>query len=832
MKDPVIQLSVFELSHIIGEGGMGDVWRAKHTTQGVEVAIKVLREREKLRPKLRQAFAREVQSVARMLHPGITRIFDFGEINDHASGQSNGSLKEGAPYIAMELATRGSLSQVEGIFTWTQLRWLLTSVLDALAHAHARDVIHRDLKPDNILLTQGEFGHTEVKLTDFGLVHVLDPEASRRTADLQTLYAGTPAYMSPEQLAGHWRDFGPWTDLYALGCVAYELASGRRPFEGVNVLDIAHQQMTNYPAPLLPMMHVPHGFHQWVARLLAKRPKARFQRAADAAWALNQLPHPDYPDTSTAPVRLRTLEHVPPRGEETEPTLDSIDMELEQRPHITHGTLHTGLLDALAGVDSEALVGPHNVEPRLYDDPPPFPTSWVRKNVYDSTQLMGAGLALYGLREISLVGRARERDEIWSTLRYAFGESVPTAVILSGATGVGKTKLATWTAERLHELGCATVLRASHSPETTGTRPLIRMLARYLNISGLTRKRAFSRITRYLEMRKSSHATQDDPLDPLSLTELLYPGGGEDEAEHLPMPGEAQEPRAQINTPRDRYAIIARLLRLMCEERPVMILLDDVHWSLDSLEIALLLLTEEETADLPLSVVLTTERDAQETPPSTHRIIARIERMARSKRLAPRQHRGGLGSPPLPRLVSRRHHSLPFSSHDGSELLWLRHDTRVRTRASWRHPRCASVPPSVADRCRLGALELLAISLSSASPLLSSSPKKGEVASRRSRLGRRAPLCPCVWRCALCLGNGGDLDTGLTTDRRYRPFRRTPMLHRCLWGDDCVKSPRSHPHAPCALSSLCPFFDERRLLRLLSLFSPPLFCRLCSGDRE
>ncbi len=158
----------------------------------------------------------------------------------------------------------------------------MLSLLDALAHAHARGVVHRDIKPGNVLL--GGSWH-EVKLTDFGLAHALHgPSMSEDDV------IGTPSYMAPEQFRGQWRDYGPWTDLYSLGCLVYSLATGSPPFGRVkgNAARAAH--LVRPVPPLVPKHPLPAAFHPWVHQLLEKDTARRFACAADAAWALLGIP--------------------------------------------------------------------------------------------------------------------------------------------------------------------------------------------------------------------------------------------------------------------------------------------------------------------------------------------------------------------------------------------------------------------------------------------------------------------------------------------------------------------------------------------------------------
>lgn len=211
------RLGAFELQEKIAEGGMGDVWRGEHSAQGVPVAVKVLRPPGTRNELFLALFRREVRAVAQLDHPGIVTIFDIGEVTPASARESRGGVSAHSPYLVMDLVARGSLTNVQTPMPWPQLREILLGVLDALAHAHARGITHLDIKPGNILLADKSSGFP-IRLTDFGIALF---RASLPSNDETVL--GTPAYMAPEQFFGEWREFGPWTDLYALGCVAYEL---------------------------------------------------------------------------------------------------------------------------------------------------------------------------------------------------------------------------------------------------------------------------------------------------------------------------------------------------------------------------------------------------------------------------------------------------------------------------------------------------------------------------------------------------------------------------------------------------------------------------------
>ena len=254
----------WEFGRPLGRGAAGYVWSARRVGRDDEFAIKVLS--ADAPPAVQSCFASEVRAL-RLDHPRIVPLCDYG------------ATVCGRKWLAMPRFEGGSLSRWRGRLPWTVLDGMARDVLGGLAHAHAND-IHRDLKPGNLLLTSTDMVTARVSIADFGVAMPLD------LADAEAIpgFAGTPAYMAPEQVEHRIRDQGPWTDLYALGCVLWDLLVGAPPFgrEPGPALDghLAPER------PVLPMGLVPDEVADWLARCLKIEPAERFGSAAVALAAL------------------------------------------------------------------------------------------------------------------------------------------------------------------------------------------------------------------------------------------------------------------------------------------------------------------------------------------------------------------------------------------------------------------------------------------------------------------------------------------------------------------------------------------------------------------
>ena len=271
-----ISLGPFHLRELVGRGAAAEVWSAHHPGADLDVAVKILRVDDD--DTTGSAMRREVRAVARLDHPAIAEVLDYGSTSEEAELASDGALRAHSPWYAMELGEKGTLSRHIGTMQWAELQSALLLVLDGLAHAHARGVIHRDLKPANVVLGTRR---SKLALVDFGIAQVL------RGSDDDWL-SGTPAYMAPEQVEGQWRDQGPATDLYALGCLAWTMSCGVPPFVGPAPTVLQGHLMRPLP-PYDPAMAVPTGFEQWLRILLAKLTRERFDCASRAAGALRGL---------------------------------------------------------------------------------------------------------------------------------------------------------------------------------------------------------------------------------------------------------------------------------------------------------------------------------------------------------------------------------------------------------------------------------------------------------------------------------------------------------------------------------------------------------------
>ncbi len=285
-----LPMGSFELLDIVGRGGMAVVRRGVHRPTGARVAVKVVTDAKARTPHQIARFHAEARAMASMGHPHIVMVLDSGEVSAEAASLSSGALHEGSPYMVLEYASGGSLHRFTdpgGVdLGWERLREALLAMLSALSHAHARGFVHRDIKASNILICDERDPRPGYKLTDFGIVHVVDN--TEQTGQSNRL-AGTTSYMAPEQVLGQWRDYGPWTDLYALGCTAFELATCMKPFTGKTRFDVMDAHVQGRRADFRPLGPFPEGLEGWLDRMMARNPGDRFRRATDAADALRAL---------------------------------------------------------------------------------------------------------------------------------------------------------------------------------------------------------------------------------------------------------------------------------------------------------------------------------------------------------------------------------------------------------------------------------------------------------------------------------------------------------------------------------------------------------------
>jgi serine/threonine-protein kinase len=270
------RLGQFQVKHRLGRGGMGEVYLAEHVLLRRPCALKLIRPERAGDPQNLARFEREVQATAVLAHPNIVEIFDYGRADD------------GTFYYAMEYLPGLSLQELVGRYgplPPERAVHLLGQVCGALQEAHAAGLIHRDVKPGNVLVCQRGGRHDVAKLLDFGLVRAHGLAGNGAKLTQEGGIAGTPAYMSPEQAAG--RDLAPVSDLYSLGAVAYFLLTGRPPFvRGSAVQTLAAHLSEPVVAPDRHRPEVPADLQAVVLRCLEKDPVRRFPDADQLAQAL------------------------------------------------------------------------------------------------------------------------------------------------------------------------------------------------------------------------------------------------------------------------------------------------------------------------------------------------------------------------------------------------------------------------------------------------------------------------------------------------------------------------------------------------------------------
>lgn len=544
-----------------------------HREQGVPVAVKVITAKRAQRVETLEAFKNEIRAIAGLDHPGVVMVFDHGQISVAAERLSRGALTRGSPYLVMELASRGSLGRLKEPLRWKDLRLVLLSLLQALAHAHACGVIHRDLKPGNVLMAGAEDMRPGLKLTDFGIAHVID---GHTRAGSHEISMGTPLYMAPEQLRGQWRDYGPWTDFYALGCMIWKLATGEFAFRANNFAEICRLHLTVDPPPLETSHAVPAGFEGWLRCMLAKSPKERFECAADAIYALEQLDGRSGADDAEGLAGAVGGDEV---RSETLSDLVSATVVLQDELAVR------ALLSGRKPQPDEAS----SVSYRS----PPIPETWTRAERPPDVKLLGAGLGLYGLRTTPLVGRQRERDALWEALRCVHRDKRAQMVLLTGAAGVGKSRLIEWIGERAHELGAAQVLEARHSPIAGPSFGLPGMVVWQMRCQGLSHRDTLKRCEVLL-----GELGVREPYEWAALAELMVPSTEGDE------PPEGA-PRVHFSRASERHVLVLRHLERLAQRRPLIVWLDDVQWSVEALDFVAYALSQQDARPSPLLFVLT-----------------------------------------------------------------------------------------------------------------------------------------------------------------------------------------------------------------------------------
>jgi serine/threonine-protein kinase len=277
----------FHIEDLVGQGGMGEVYRARHLALDRTVVLKMLKRSLLEDPTLVGRFEREAKAASRLNHPNVIQVLDFGR-----------AAPDGTLYIVMEHVDGKDLRVVlrdEWPLAEERLCGIMAQVCAALAEAHSNNVIHRDLKPENIMVQERRDQPDFVKVLDFGIAKILDHELpapvrllSERSSEpdgpgpltRHDVVCGTPQYMAPEQATGAHLDAR--SDLYAVGVILYQMATGRLPFDGSSSMEVLTQHVNEPPVPprdLQPDAPISQAMEELILRALEKDPARRPQNA-------------------------------------------------------------------------------------------------------------------------------------------------------------------------------------------------------------------------------------------------------------------------------------------------------------------------------------------------------------------------------------------------------------------------------------------------------------------------------------------------------------------------------------------------------------------------
>ncbi|MBU1238837.1 serine/threonine protein kinase [Myxococcota bacterium] len=280
-NDPLIGTTVgnYEVIELLGEGAMGQVYLGEHPQIGRKVAIKVLIASLSANPEMADRFLSEAKAVNKISHPNIIQVFDFGKLPD------------GRLYLTMEYLEGADLSGFMLDHRKMSLEMtarLLRQICSALDAAHSVGIVHRDLKPDNIFITDPGDGSSSIKVLDFGVAKLLEPDFGAKHKTATGLIMGTPSYMCPEQAAGDVKAISARSDIYALGIIVYQMLSERLPIEADIVPKVLVMHIAEPPTPIFEYLpDFPAFVWQVIEKSLAKDPDDRYQTAGDFSRAFD-----------------------------------------------------------------------------------------------------------------------------------------------------------------------------------------------------------------------------------------------------------------------------------------------------------------------------------------------------------------------------------------------------------------------------------------------------------------------------------------------------------------------------------------------------------------
>ncbi len=546
----------YQVLGLLGEGGMGVVYRCQDELSGQHVALKrVVVPEAKLRRDYVMWFYKESRALAALDHPGIVRAKDFGQLVD------------GSPYLVMELVDGVSLHDLSYARLPFPVVWtVIDQMLSALAHAHARGVIHGDLKPSNILVEELEGRPPRIRILDFGLAWLKQDPHDERLDGAKALEfaphagAGTPGYMAPEQIQHEMHHVCGATDLYSVGCILYRMLSGQAPFTGES-RQLLKRHAFEKPARLEAAIAAPEGVAEFTERLLAKRPWDRWDFAADAraewqAWS----------PAAEQPAKVWKLPRI--------------------RRH-SRGSEIKAIGHAAAASGNQRLAA-------VLDRAP----------------------GLLNMRPSPLVGR----EEIRALLRKHATEiaagtpPLHRVVLLTGPAGVGKSRIAEWLCAVLHEEGTMVPLRARYRPVSTPLDGLMGAVTQYFNFERASR----DTIERSLLARwKVARDDKQGRTWVAGVAEWLRPLG--------PMSDQPIGPsgvRFTLDTLDARRMVTRYTLRRIARRRPLLFWLDDLQHANDRTFEGLLKFASEEPEQRMLIIATARSEDLQVGGRATENIQA------------------------------------------------------------------------------------------------------------------------------------------------------------------------------------------------------------------